>query len=140
MKSGGTKQAGNAKRSASGTTDVRGRRPPNIPRVLEPWVGDMKRGLVVAVAKHDALIGELAKQKALPMLRLQHRLGYAVVAEGSQWDRVLDQMPRKPYKFLAMVAESERKRAVRAAVAAKRAARRAKYLKAHGRAPSARSE
>lgn len=95
----------------------------------EPWMGQRKRGIREATKKHDALIGSLASQKAIPMLRLKHRLGYAVVLEGSQWDIVVGAMPRKPYKFLAMVAEMERKREIAEQVQKKRAAAKVRYQK-----------
>lgn len=43
------------------------------------------------------------------------------------WRAFLDGMPRKPFRFLAMVAEIEKRRAIKKGVGAKRAAGRARY-------------
>jgi hypothetical protein len=49
--------------------------------------------------------------------------------QDNAWAAFVDTMPRKPYKFLAMVAAAERKRAIEALVTAKRAKGRERYLR-----------
>ncbi len=93
--------------------------------------------------KHQRKIRKLMAKAELPresplnswwVLNQSHRKArHFEVKEGETfdqaWERFMAPMPRKPWKFLAMVAENDRKARVAELVRAKRDKGRAKYLK-----------
>lgn len=76
--------------------------------------------------EHERLLAE----SATPVRRLTLR-------HGETWEQALkaflDQMPRTPTRFLAMVAALEKRREIRAAVAARKAIGRQRYRRQYAR-------
>ena len=103
-------------------------------------MGMRRTDAVIAVEHRDELIAALVAQKARThfslgrILHLDRLHRYAVrYDQDDPWAAFLDTLPRRPHRFLAMVAEIERRRAVAELVAAKRAKGKARHLKRHRR-------
>lgn len=79
----------------------------------------------------------LAYQEWLAEEALQPRVRRLQVAPWQNWEREfrawLDEMPRKPLKFLAMVAAAEKRRTMKSAAEARKAIARRKYQRQYER-------
>ena len=100
------------------------------------------------IKKRNQWIDPLVKQPARTHFSAEHGIihldklhKWPVRYDQDQaWAAFLDTLPRKPYKFLAMVAAAERKRALAALVAAKKAKGRERYLRQQRRSTPQISE
>jgi hypothetical protein len=98
----------------------------------------MKMAKDAAVA-HDQLLTPLIKQKARAHFSLENGIIHCdklhkwpvAYDQDEAWNAFIDTLPKAPLRFLAMVAECERMRQIRANVQTKRNARRERYLRRH---------
>jgi hypothetical protein len=90
-----------------------------------------------AAVAHGLLLDPLVKQKARTHFDAEsgiihydklHKFPVRYDQDGA-WRAFMDTLPRKPHKFLAMMAEIERQRAVRKQIEQKREAGRKRYLR-----------